>query len=123
MLFKAQIAVLMIHLGDIGSVAAVIIAAALAAYIAYKWWERARFYQSLRMARINVAELYDLMQAGAMPIIVDVRSSTNRAGYPVRFMCHWTRWPNTCGTCRVIGRSFCIAHVRARLPPRASPAY
>lgn len=82
MLFKAQIAVLMIHLGDIGSVAAVIIAAALAAYIAYKWWERARFYQSLRMARINVAELYDLMQAGAMPIIVDVRSSTARALEP-----------------------------------------
>jgi membrane protein DedA with SNARE-associated domain/rhodanese-related sulfurtransferase len=84
MLFKAQIAVLLIHIGDIGSVAAVVIGAALAIYIAYKWWERVRFYRSLRMARIDVAELYDLVQAGAAPIIVDVRSPTARALDP-----HW----------------------------------
>ena len=30
------------------------------------------------MARISVAELYELMQAGAQPIIVDVRSPTAR---------------------------------------------
>jgi membrane protein DedA with SNARE-associated domain len=58
MLFRDQIALLLIHLGDVGSVAAVIIGAALAAYIAYKWWERGHFYNSLRMARIGVAELY-----------------------------------------------------------------
>lgn len=79
MLFRDQIALLLIHLGDVGSVAAVIIGAALAAYIAYKWWERGHFYNSLRMARIGVAELYDLMQAGTEPIIVDVRSPTARA--------------------------------------------
>jgi membrane protein DedA with SNARE-associated domain/rhodanese-related sulfurtransferase len=84
MLFKDQIALLLIHLGDIGSVAAVIIVAALALYIAYKWWERFRFYKSLRMARISVAELYDLVQAGARPVIVDVRSPTARALEP-----HW----------------------------------
>jgi membrane protein DedA with SNARE-associated domain/rhodanese-related sulfurtransferase len=78
-LFKDQIALLLIHLGDIGSVAAVIVGAALALYIAYKWWERFRFYKSLRMARINVAELYELVQAGAEPVIVDVRSPTARA--------------------------------------------
>jgi rhodanese-related sulfurtransferase len=79
MLFRDQIALLLIHLGDVGSVAAVIIGSALAAYIAYKWWERGHFYNSLRMARIGVAELYDLMQAGTEPIIVDVRSPTARA--------------------------------------------
>jgi membrane protein DedA with SNARE-associated domain/rhodanese-related sulfurtransferase len=78
-LFKDQIALLLIHLGDIGSVAAVIVGAALALYIAYKWWERFRFFKSLRMARINVAELYELVQAGAAPVIVDVRSPTARA--------------------------------------------
>jgi rhodanese-related sulfurtransferase len=31
------------------------------------------------MARINVAELYELVQAGAAPVIVDVRSPTARA--------------------------------------------
>jgi rhodanese-related sulfurtransferase len=82
MLFKAQIAVLLIHLGQVGSIAAVAVGAALAAYIAFKWWERARFYASLRMARIDVGELYELMQAGAAPIVVDVRSPTARALEP-----------------------------------------
>jgi membrane protein DedA with SNARE-associated domain/rhodanese-related sulfurtransferase len=82
MLFKAQVAVLLIHLGQIGSVAALTIGVALAAYIAFKWWERSRFYDSLRMARIEVGELYELLQAGAQPIIVDVRSPTARALEP-----------------------------------------
>jgi membrane protein DedA with SNARE-associated domain/rhodanese-related sulfurtransferase len=78
MLFKAQIAVAMIHIGAVGGYAVLIAAAALAAYVAYKWQERARFFKSLRMARIDVAGLYDLMQAGAKPIVVDVRSVTAR---------------------------------------------
>jgi membrane protein DedA with SNARE-associated domain/rhodanese-related sulfurtransferase len=78
MLFRNQIEAFLIRLDGIGSVAAMMIGAALAAYIAYKWWERMRFHQSLRMARIDVAELYDLLQAGAEPIIVDVRSFTAR---------------------------------------------
>jgi len=41
-----------------------------------------RFYRTLRMARISVAELYDLIQAGAAPVIVDVRSPTGRALEP-----------------------------------------
>ena len=82
MIFRAQIAVLLLHLAGIGSVAAALLAAALAAYIAYKWWERSRFYASLRMARIDVSELYDLLQAGANPVVVDVRSATARALEP-----------------------------------------
>ncbi|MDB6084542.1 MAG: Sulfurtransferase [Gammaproteobacteria bacterium] len=82
MLFKSQIDVLLVRLGDIGSVAAAVIGTALAVYILYKWWERARFYRSLRMARIDVAELYELMRAGAKPIIVDVRSTTARGLEP-----------------------------------------
>ena len=83
-LFKAQIAALLVHLGAFGSVAAAGLGCAFAAYIAFKWWERARFFKSLRMARISVAELYDLLQTGAEPIIVDVRSHTARAVEP-----HW----------------------------------
>jgi membrane protein DedA with SNARE-associated domain/rhodanese-related sulfurtransferase len=81
-LFRAQIAVMLRHLGEIGGVAALIVGAALAMYIGFKWWERVRFFKSLRMARINVAELYGLVQAGAEPIIVDVRSPTARALEP-----------------------------------------
>ena len=48
--------------------------AALASYIAYKWWERRRFYAVLRTARITVEELYALMEAAGAPVILDVRS-------------------------------------------------
>jgi rhodanese-related sulfurtransferase len=81
-LFKSQIARLLEHLSAIGSIAGAGIAVLLAAYIAYKWWERSRFYRMLRMARISVADLYDLIQAGAAPVIVDVRSVTARALEP-----------------------------------------
>ena len=82
MLFKARIGVLPAHLGDIGSAAANPVGALLAVYVAFKWWERARFFRTLRMARIDVGELYELMQAGASSIVVDVRSATARALEP-----------------------------------------
>jgi membrane protein DedA with SNARE-associated domain/rhodanese-related sulfurtransferase len=80
--FKSQIARLLEHLSAVGSIAAVGVVTALAAYIGYKWWERSRFYKMLRMARISVADLYQLIQAGATPLIVDVRSFTARALEP-----------------------------------------
>ena len=77
-LFKSQIAGFLLHVSEIGSTAALGILLLLAAYISYKWWERRRFYRLLRMARISVSELYELIQTGAKPLIVDVRSSTAR---------------------------------------------
>ena len=77
-LFKSQIERLLEHLSDFGSAVAAGIMILLAAYIGYKWWERSRFYKMLRMARISVADLYELIQAGAAPQIVDVRSITAR---------------------------------------------
>lgn len=77
-LFKSQIAQLLTHLQKFGSMTGMGLMLLLAAYIAYKWWERRRFYRLLRMARIGVAELYALIQAGASPLIIDVRSSTAR---------------------------------------------
>ena len=67
---------------DSAALAGLIIAGMLAGYIAFKWWERARFYRLLRMARISVAELYELIQTGAQPIIVDVRSHTAKSLEP-----------------------------------------
>lgn len=82
MLFRTQIEAFLVRLDGFGSIAASVAAAALALYVGYKWLERLRFYRSLRMARIDVNELYELMQSGAMPIIVDVRSPTARALQP-----------------------------------------
>jgi membrane protein DedA with SNARE-associated domain/rhodanese-related sulfurtransferase len=82
MLFKSQIERLLQHLDDVGSAAGAGVLILLTAYIAYKWWERSRFYKMLRMARISVTDLYGLIQAGAAPVIVDVRSVTARALEP-----------------------------------------
>ena len=81
-LFKHEITRMLEHLHDIGSVAGAGVAILLTAYIVYKWWERSRFYKMLSMARIRVADLYDLIQAGASPLIIDVRSVTARALEP-----------------------------------------
>ncbi len=81
-LFRSQIGALLEHLQQFGSIAAAGLLLSLAAYIAYKWWERRRFYKLLRMARISVAELYALIQEGAAPVIIDVRSTSARALEP-----------------------------------------
>jgi membrane protein DedA with SNARE-associated domain/rhodanese-related sulfurtransferase len=81
-LFRSQIEVMLARLDDLDSYAAVAIATLLAGYVVYKWWERRRFFDTLRMARITVSDLYELIQAGAQPTIVDVRSSTARALEP-----------------------------------------
>ena len=82
MLLGSQIESLLERLQDFGGVAVIVIGALLAAYIAFKWWERRRFYAMLRMARISVDELYRLIDAGAAPLVVDVRSPTARAIEP-----------------------------------------
>jgi membrane protein DedA with SNARE-associated domain/rhodanese-related sulfurtransferase len=82
--FKAQIEQVLVQLDRYGGMALIGALILLACYIAYKWWERRRFYKMLRMARITVAQLNELIQSGAHPVIIDVRSATARALEP-----HW----------------------------------
>jgi len=84
MLLGAQIEALLAYLAKYGSAAIALIAALIAGYVAFKWWERYRFYAMLRMARISVDELYRMMDAGAAPLVVDVRSQTALALDPRR---------------------------------------
>jgi membrane protein DedA with SNARE-associated domain/rhodanese-related sulfurtransferase len=83
-LFRTQIEGLLQHLDHIGGMAVAGALILLGAYVGFKWWERRRFFRALRMARISVAELYGLIQSGAEPLIIDVRSPTARALEP-----HW----------------------------------
>src|SRR5450631_2217742 len=53
-LFGRQVEFVLAKMQDYGTIAIIVIAALLAIYIAYKWWERQRFYNKLRMARIGV---------------------------------------------------------------------
>jgi membrane protein DedA with SNARE-associated domain/rhodanese-related sulfurtransferase len=73
---RSQIDRLLPRLQQVGSAALGVLVTGLLAYIAYKWYLRRQFYATLRMARIDVAELYQLIEAGASPLIVDVRSAT-----------------------------------------------
>jgi membrane protein DedA with SNARE-associated domain/rhodanese-related sulfurtransferase len=73
---KAQIEQLLPHVAALGGAAVAGGVALLAGYIAYKWWQRWRFYHALNMARISVDELYRHMKSGAAPVVLDVRSAT-----------------------------------------------
>ena len=60
----------------LGSLLFVLLAAGLAAYIAWKYFERRRFIRSLRIARITPEELHEKMRSGEDVTIIDLRHST-----------------------------------------------
>jgi membrane protein DedA with SNARE-associated domain/rhodanese-related sulfurtransferase len=66
------------QMAQMGEYALAAIGALLLVFIAFKWWERRRFYRALRMARISVHELHRLMTEGHAPAILDVRSHCAR---------------------------------------------
>jgi membrane protein DedA with SNARE-associated domain len=84
MLFSREIDWALDKLSQMGVYALILLATGLALFIAVKWWERRRFFKTLRMARISVAELYRMMQAGLAPVVVDVRSASAREIDPRR---------------------------------------
>jgi membrane protein DedA with SNARE-associated domain/rhodanese-related sulfurtransferase len=79
LVLRPQIDDLLPLLQRVGSRSVVLLVALLAAYVAYKWYRRRQFLAALRMARISAAQLFQLIQAGAEPVIVDVRSATAHA--------------------------------------------
>ncbi len=72
------------HLENLGFWAGVLLVAALALVILSKWWQRRRVRKILRLARIPVAELKRLMDAGNAPTIVDVRNRSSHLHDPRR---------------------------------------
>ncbi len=60
-------------LGQAGHWGLVALAVALALYLAVKVVRRQRLLRSLRMARLSVEELSDMLASGERPLIVDVR--------------------------------------------------
>ena len=84
MLFHRAIDRALEKLASVGAWALVLLAGALAVFIAAKWWRRRRFFEALRAARISVEELRRLMDDGKGPIILDVRSSAALMADPRR---------------------------------------
>ncbi|HEY1433975.1 MAG TPA: VTT domain-containing protein [Thermoanaerobaculia bacterium] len=84
MLFHRAIDRALAFLASIGSAAFAVLGAGLVAFIAFKWWQRRRFYKVLRMARISVEDLRRLMDEGKSPLVLDVRTIKGRSLDPRR---------------------------------------
>jgi membrane protein DedA with SNARE-associated domain/rhodanese-related sulfurtransferase len=78
LLFHTQIDYILAGLEDMGRWSLIVLGLILAAYVLFKDLQRRRFFKMLRMARITVDELQGLIQGGATPTIIDVRSPSAR---------------------------------------------
>lgn len=78
-LFSNTVETLLNTLSHLGEIGIGLIVLALLVFVALKWWDRRRFYNELRMARISVAELAEMLDAGTAPMILDVRTAEARA--------------------------------------------
>jgi membrane protein DedA with SNARE-associated domain/rhodanese-related sulfurtransferase len=78
-IFRDAIVDILETLQSLGKYGLILILAALAAYIASKWWRRHQFILQLRMDRITVDELQDMMSQGKASTILDVRSPLSQA--------------------------------------------
>jgi membrane protein DedA with SNARE-associated domain/rhodanese-related sulfurtransferase len=78
LVFHTQVDWLLAQLIGFGTHAVLIVFGALALYVAYRWWDRRRFIQSLRARRIEVSELNEMMSRGEDLLVLDVRSRTHR---------------------------------------------
>ena len=65
-------------LARLGRWGLMLVALAVALFVAAKWWQRYRFNRQLRMARVSPAALAALLDSGERPLIVDVRSQASR---------------------------------------------
>jgi membrane protein DedA with SNARE-associated domain len=84
MVFHRAIDRALAFLASIGGAAFALLGAGLLLFIAFKWWQRRRFYKVLRMARISVEELRQLLDEGKSPIVLDVRTVGGRSLDPRR---------------------------------------
>jgi membrane protein DedA with SNARE-associated domain/rhodanese-related sulfurtransferase len=72
-IFHDAVDVVLVTLAQLGKWGAVLLFAAFAVYICVRWIKRQAFIRQLRMDRITVAELADMIGAGKTPLIFDVR--------------------------------------------------
>jgi membrane protein DedA with SNARE-associated domain len=71
-------------LEGLGTGALYVVGAGLALFVLFKWWQRRRFYKTLRMSRISVGELRELFGKEPKPVVFDVRTPAERKYEPRR---------------------------------------
>ena len=78
-LFRNAIEQVMNKLSALGKYGLMLVIAAFVAWILVKWWRRYLFIKQLRMDRVSVTELRDLMEKKQVQALVDVRSAITQA--------------------------------------------
>jgi len=73
-LFSRQLEQVINALAGLGHSALAVVAAMVTLYIGYRYWQRRRVLNELRMARITVDELHQRQEAGESLLILDLRS-------------------------------------------------
>jgi membrane protein DedA with SNARE-associated domain/rhodanese-related sulfurtransferase len=72
-LFSDQLESMAAQAGRLGSSVVVLLMTVVALYVAFKYVNRQRVLRELRIARISVDELKEMMDKGPQPVIVDLR--------------------------------------------------
>jgi len=84
MVFHSEVDRALAWLKEAGIGALTTIASILIFYVTVKWVERWMFIRALRLARISVDDLHELIRREDRPVILDVRSQTARRLDPRR---------------------------------------
>ena len=77
--FHEAVEAVLIQLDQLGHVALLLLIAAVALFVLFKWWQRRTFMAQIRMSRISIDELATLLDSGSAATILDVRSPERRA--------------------------------------------
>ena len=77
--FHTAVGALLLELESLGHYALMLLFAGIALFIALKWWQRYRFAMQIRMSRISIDELGELIEKAAGTTILDVRTAEHRA--------------------------------------------
>ena len=80
--FSNQISQIGAGLAHIGGSAVAVAFFFLVLYIGYKYWQRQRLLHELRMTKITVDELDQMLNAGESPLILDLRPSDELTSDP-----------------------------------------
>ena len=78
-LFRDTIDEVMKKLSALGKYGLMLVIAGFVAWVLVKWWRRYWFIKQLRMDRVSVEELRDLMDKKQVQALVDVRSAITQA--------------------------------------------
>jgi len=77
--FNGAIGEVMRQLSDLGRYGVMIVIAGFVVWIIFKWLRRLQFIRQLRMDRVSVDELREMMENKAVQALVDVRSAITQA--------------------------------------------